>query len=333
MSFFTMFNGRSTTHSQDNQSCTHQDRLKSLIASIEGLREDVAQLRDDNANLTSEVQRLQGNSGAKFRLFPKLPIEVRRMIWDFALTTPQIHIMWDSLISQSKINHVMQSCKEARDEGLRLHMSYFQLQPPGQELEDAPKNYINLGIDTIWIEDGLLPENMDIFCGACSGTWNYGSGCYCKVFPKLRRLAMHQSVWDDPFTRSDGVEDVGTTDILRITETQELVIVVGDVSPMNDRDVVLVKPTSLPWEVLTKLGLSPDFEPSRRRRTPTIAESWDMAEGRLEGILKEFKDRRTKERKLEIEGKYHLDLSIIGADDLLSKWPHPGGDRFVGRFL
>jgi hypothetical protein len=59
-------------------------------------------------------RRLHDNSGARFCLFTKLPTEIRRFVWDFALTT-HIRILWENKVSVSKIKPIMQSCREARD--------------------------------------------------------------------------------------------------------------------------------------------------------------------------------------------------------------------------
>jgi len=199
------------------------------------------------------------------------------MIWDFALTTPQTHILWDTIISQSKINLVMQSCTEAQDRGLKLQLPFFQsghddVLGPSAKL---PKHYINLDIDTIWIESAFLPENLTIYCNRCNREWNRGIGC-CNVNSRLFCVAINRSAWEDAIVKADGRGDVGTTDILRITNAKELVIIMGDVLP--PKDTVLIQPRDNPWVMLPELG----FAETTDRRHKTIRNSWKLAEKRLE---------------------------------------------------
>jgi hypothetical protein len=68
------------------------------MTSIEDLQNEVAQLRQERREdrreiifLRKELQKLQPEpQGQVFTLFPKLPKEVRLMIWDIILWTPQV---------------------------------------------------------------------------------------------------------------------------------------------------------------------------------------------------------------------------------------------------
>jgi hypothetical protein len=134
-------------------------------------------------------------------------------------------------------------------------MSYSELNSMAETKHDALKNFISVEIEAMWVEVGFLPACLTIFCGTCNSTW--GCGCQCEVAPKLGCVALHHSVWKDPLNRpnTNAAEDVGMTDVLRITEAKELAIVVRDLLPMDDRDVILLKPRSLPWQMLPKLAL------------------------------------------------------------------------------
>jgi len=131
------------------------------------------------------------------------------------------------------------------------------------------------------------------------------TSCKCKIELKFNRLAINQSAWEDPAVNAAGGEDVGTTDTLRITEARELVIVVGDVLP--PKDTVLVQPRGEPWMMLPELRLSQ----YRMRGHKTIGHSWELAEKRLERILQDFKDKRAKERKAQVEGQFHLNFTAL----------------------
>jgi len=43
------------------------------------LKGSVAQLQEENSNLRKDLMTLQQNSGVRFSLFPKLPLELRRL--------------------------------------------------------------------------------------------------------------------------------------------------------------------------------------------------------------------------------------------------------------
>jgi len=113
--------------------------LSTLLTSVNELRSDVSKLRNDNATLLNKVQHLQKNnallsnqvrflqeqSGGKFSLFGRLPVEIRGMIWTIALTAPQIHFWSEKVISRSRVNEIMLACREARDTCLRLKLPYY----------------------------------------------------------------------------------------------------------------------------------------------------------------------------------------------------------------
>ena len=141
--------------------------LKSLVTSVEDLRKDVKKLQNDNESLAAEVDRLKESSGARFHRLPQLPIELRNMVWTIALTTPQTHIVTDELISRSNVNTVMQSCREARSQGMRLQLPYFQRVDLDDDRIGAPlpaRHFMNLESDTLWLaEADVGPPHLEIF--------------------------------------------------------------------------------------------------------------------------------------------------------------------------
>jgi hypothetical protein len=76
----------------------HGELLSTLLSSVNELRSDVSKLQNDNASLLNEIQHLQKNnaflsnqvrflqeqSGGKFSLFGRLPVEIRGTIWTIA---------------------------------------------------------------------------------------------------------------------------------------------------------------------------------------------------------------------------------------------------------
>ncbi|CZR62421.1 uncharacterized protein PAC_12318 [Phialocephala subalpina] len=55
--------------------------------------------------------------------------------------------MEEDKLSRSKLNHVMEVYKEAREVGMRMQLDYHT------NVEDARPQYMNMDIDTIWIRD------------------------------------------------------------------------------------------------------------------------------------------------------------------------------------
>jgi hypothetical protein len=135
-------------------------------------------------------------------------------------------------------------------------MSYYELDSIAETKANAPKNYIDMEIDAMWVEDSFLPACLTTFCGTCNSKW--GRGCQCEVAPKLGCVALHHSVWKDPLNRRNTTtaEEVGMVDVLRITEAKELATAVEDLLHTDDRDVILLKPRPLPWQMLPKLAPS-----------------------------------------------------------------------------
>ncbi|KAE9364767.1 hypothetical protein N431DRAFT_497197 [Stipitochalara longipes BDJ] len=121
-----------------------------LASSGDKLRIENEQLHSENAALLARLNHLQDHVSAFWR-FPQLPFEVREMIWNEALTTPQIHLMDYKKISFSRINLIMQSCREARQLGLLFQFPYYHLNINEKLDDSSPKYYINLDIDTIWL--------------------------------------------------------------------------------------------------------------------------------------------------------------------------------------
>lgn len=111
---------------------------------------------------------------ASVRTFADLPTEVRLLIWGFAFAEPQIHTVSSynrRVRSRSRLNAVMQTCKESRDEGKRLKLPYFRVFNPEISGGCNPEiiNYMTRN-DIIWLKDGFTHEfnNIRFYCPECS---------------------------------------------------------------------------------------------------------------------------------------------------------------------
>jgi hypothetical protein len=290
------------------------DLLKSLAASVENLQKDVRQLQNDNCSLVAEIELLKRNpahDGPRFHLFLKLPVELRNIIWTMALTVPQIHIMNDELGSRSKVNTVMQACREARSQAMSLQLPYFA--PNTCTPFRLTRQYMNPDWDTIWLADrDIWPEVWDMSCPRCD---RFQRKSVQKPHHHIKRLALSFNQWEDPDetlrTITDPSAGVGSTDILRLFNgIEELLIVVGDdatiAARMNERDVMFINPTRNPLYLLrdtfefsdnVPADLDLQIEPSK------LMSCWYSMESRLEKILHHMKKRRGEMRKHEMEGK------------------------------
>ena len=293
--------------------------FKSLAASIEELRRDVKQLRNDNVSLAAEVEVLKVNSGSGFHRFPKLPIELRNMIWTAALTAPQIHIFTQELMSRSNVNTVMQSCREARLRGIRLQLPYFQRGHDDADPIGTPppiKSYVNLDVDTLWLaETGLGLPDLEVFSPECTlGPILPDFNLSVRRPPQhqLKRLALPFTKWKDPDEGRrtwNSLAVAGSTDILRgWNGIEELLIVVGSeatiAAALTQRDAVFKEPHRRPQVMLRDFGFTEE-KPDGLDLEMDIRDlwySWDLMALRLEKILHHFKKRRAEARKHEMEG-------------------------------
>jgi len=291
------------------------DVLRSLTTSVENLQKDVRQLQNDNSSLRSEMALLKASLDSGnlcFHLFPKLPIEIRNIIWKMALTVPQLHIMNNDFPSRSKVNVVMQACRETRSQAISLKLPYLiSFSPPA-----TPKYYLNLEIDTIWLADiDHWPGNWDIHFleENCKHPRALLDG-FTKTHPhRLKRLAISYNQWADPDgtlrTISDPYLGLRSSDVLLMFNgVEELLIVVGSevtiATRMMERDIAFYKPTKVPYLLINKSA--------ERLKTPPgldfqieydkLVLSWDLMAERLEKILHHFKKTRQKSRKHEMEG-------------------------------
>jgi len=300
-----------TTSNQQNLIQVPSELLTSLLTSIEGLQRDVSRLRQDNESLAYQVRHLQRRWGSKFPKFPKLPAEIRTMIWKLALVAPQIHIMGKKAVSRSKINSVMESCKEARDLGLALELSYFRVRAIASN-DESPlgKNYLNYDADVIWVPDGDLPGNIDIFCSSCKRLLvERGMSLLlepdwqdCKHEHRLGGLAIGYENWTEATPREGEGEEgwwiPGSAEEAWLygSVREVLIVVNGEEAAANrHRDIVFAEPSIEPWRIIPGQGaLGP------RDRTDI---SWETMAKNQVAKMKLIKDAREKLRKNEMEGQ------------------------------
>jgi len=181
------------------------------------------------------------------------------LIWKLALVAPQIHITRKKVVSRSKINAVMQACREARNLGLELELSYFRVRAiASNDVSPLGKNYLNYDIDVIWVPDDDFPGNIDIFCSSFErliielgislirDTWNRPD---CKDEHWLGGLAISYANWNEAVPREgEGEEGWWRPGLMEAAwlygNIREVLIVVngGEAAANRHRDIVFAEP-------------------------------------------------------------------------------------------
>ncbi|KAG4438000.1 hypothetical protein IFR05_006501 [Cadophora sp. M221] len=215
------------------------NKLLSLVENLRNyvsvLRTDISDLRGKNSTLADEVQFLKRTSGAGFRYFQKLPIEIRLAIWRFALTAPQIHVFGEKKASVSTVNMVMQACKEARDEGLALGLDYYEhcsIYPQHSHLM-GPRQYMNMEVDTFWLVGNFgnrlrLAETISVFCGRCN-IERFPRRSQCRHKSRIGRVAVSGQYWEIPdLTQDIGNGNYGQIPTVRCIDPREVLIIVSE---------------------------------------------------------------------------------------------------------
>jgi hypothetical protein len=300
-----------STSNQQNLIQVPSELLTSLLTSVEGLHRDVSCLRQDNESLAYQVRHLQRCWGSKFPNFPKLPAEIRAMIWNLALVAPQIHIMGEKAVSRSKINSVMQACREARNLGLALELSYFQVRAiASNDASPFGRYYLNYDADIIWVPDGDFPGNIDIFCSSCERLLiEMGVSLIrdprkrpaCKDEHRLGGLAISYTNWIEAVPREGEGEEgwwrPGSMEAAWLYgNVREVLIVVNgeEAAASRHRDIVFAEPSFEPWRILPgQMAMHPND------RTDI---SWETMARNQVAKMKVIKDAREKLRKNEMEG-------------------------------
>jgi hypothetical protein len=189
---------------------------------------------------------------------------------------PQVHIFCYDLVSFSKVHYIMQACKEARDRGQKLLISYYQIsttsQDEGPEWKvEGVKHFINVDVDTIWLgtvynyrfraPQVMAPGFIESFCGRCNPRntkfqilSRYPSKCQHDLH--LRRLAIRSSYWENPDPGDEGPNGNGPANVLRqFVGVRELFIIVGDAAPARAvQDFEFTAPRDSPYQLLPIVG-------------------------------------------------------------------------------
>ncbi|KUJ23304.1 uncharacterized protein LY89DRAFT_777079 [Mollisia scopiformis] len=223
--------------------------------SIAQLQNEIATLRATNSSLSRQIQILQNSpSCPRFLKFKELPFDIRHIIWHIALTLPHVHIIKGRLFSRSRVNIIMQTCREAREAVLRFRFPYFQVGVPGQEVHET-KSYMNISQDVVWVPGATIFSwwSIDFYCSSCPRyPWSQirhdakiPESCQCQ-HNKLGCLALDYDKWKEVNQNLDSqAESVAA--MWRVGDLARVYIVVNSddaVDPILDPHVTFAEPRS-----------------------------------------------------------------------------------------
>ncbi|KAF8864558.1 hypothetical protein BDZ45DRAFT_737121 [Acephala macrosclerotiorum] len=284
--------------------------LTQLLSSIDHLRTTVERLEKTNASLQTSFAQLEKKivltqkpartqiNNRQFHCFRKLPTELRYMIWKFAFRAPQTHTVVHDGISKSKLNDVMQACKEASKVGKGMQLDYHRYFSDG----GSPPQYMNIELDTIWLQDlASLPDDMEFYCGRCGGK-ELVFGCddlnmVCPHRLRLKRIVIHEEDWQTPHCPPppDLIQDKCAM-VLRQVSPRELYIVVLDTSAADRGLYKFDEPEQDPWKALPMFFLHTAGNPSKPEyRKKSMNHSWSAVSKWTKSSFEKLKDTHMKD--------------------------------------
>lgn len=155
--------------------------LTSLLQSLTGLQSSVAGLQSTVTNQNKEiqglqqeltivegnVQKLQIHSGIEFALFPKLPLEIQRMVWKHSANIPHVisikRISWRGRYYHAPIvphGQQLHACRESRQAYSSTKWA-LEKKLCFQNFDDPllPKIYLNLS-NILWVTSMMDTYNL-----------------------------------------------------------------------------------------------------------------------------------------------------------------------------
>jgi hypothetical protein len=157
--------------SNDQTITAPYDLLQSLLNDITNLRNDSKETKDLIAHLSKENKETKDllttllaitsptQLCGAFSVFPKLPVEIRNMIWDAALRIPRIvgakivvrdrGKKTEDLVPTAPNSSMLFVNQEARYRAKKLLVCFTDNEERGQDR--VPLLYLNPQVDTLWI--------------------------------------------------------------------------------------------------------------------------------------------------------------------------------------
>lgn len=247
------------------------------------------------------------------------------MIWRFACTAPQIHVIaCGEKGSRANVNKVMNACTEAKSVGLALQLDYFCFHTYYNHTDPRypglVKYFVNADVDTFWIlpiaEKVSFPDDIDWYCGKCDQLFYIKDPRPCSRCESFSRFNMPQGIhslaldfmiWHEPDICEPDIYDLpkGTMELCMRYDVKELLLVVGYYAPVpSERDPALVAPCQSPPLTWLHLSQELDLPPTRDLQILESAKPiWQDLEESLARQIEEIREQRAKDRQAAIDCK------------------------------
>lgn len=239
------------------------------------IREDLQTLRNENNFLRQDIQSLQSYSDVQFRGFPRLPIEIQQIIWQYYLVLPQVIALdvtytkgrppWPVLILYGPSCPLLQVCKDSRTEARKKYPQQIQ----GQSYLDMLPNRLDLhnqASDTLWrVGKDIRPHSNFIY------------ETLEAICDEIDILAIPYQQWYYSLAdQENSIENL--IDSFCLSEVQELILVMGDPSLSTRQDLTFVAPKLLPETVISlSSDLVQQFDTLDSKFLVCLAENnWDL---------------------------------------------------------
>jgi hypothetical protein len=305
------------------------DILTSLLHTLNSLQNSVLELKQENRGLQQALSSVEKNVltlqiysgmefGMEFTLFPKLPLEIQRMIWRHSANIPQvigikgIVLNGDPYIAPT-MSHCQQLrvCKEARNEVSKMKFP-LEFTPdflPRDE-SDVPKIFVNPSTDTLWLTTPVIDLDYGSFkinLPYIFSRWFCFGNCPDQRKVQFKKLALPYKYWWEML----GLGRLEIMDALYSLGVEEVILVVGDDSTSEDPNIVFIKPRGEP-----KPAIANEFFTVMGWRERITWE--DMADASVQ-YLKNFQAQDAADRKKYLLGKFKMRLFCRAKNDLVQK--------------
>jgi hypothetical protein len=210
--------------------------------SIEDLKARISWLRRATAINCDKLTHIEHLIGLEFTLFPKLPTEIKSMIWKLAVYVPRIvtiktnrnyHSSNNAFFTTSPPSPLLLATRESRAEVLKVlrPLTKFPLHPK-QPIVTNPL------VDTLWILSGNVrdSESYDHINEALQRLGRPGTA-------PIPRLALPYRFWKEV---EDMLKTLDFLDTFKTLGTRELILVVGDETLSRRQDVIFQEPEEEP---------------------------------------------------------------------------------------
>jgi hypothetical protein len=220
---------------------------KTFQSSISNLNGEVRALHEAQSQANHDVRKLQVRFGVDFALFPKLPLEIQRMIWRHCANTSRVvgikRIVdssfgrW-SLVSTTLRCQLFAVCKEARSEASKIILALKFLFAHCSENSDLPKIFLNPAADTVWLTsrfqmgspyDGV--EELALYCIEGKPHQNLAT-----------KVALPYNCWHERVL----IDYMLIMNNLQVLGTEEVILVVGDDYASESSDIVFIESKETP---------------------------------------------------------------------------------------